>query len=543
MNAALAFIPDPALSGYSPAISVVSAMDFQAVVDLLSTDEDAPVHPMPSKSKAGAKTLKHNLNPLLLSDPVDSSEELTGSRSTSVAKRQKLSPFSHHELLAPSNRSVKSTISARDIATPMPDETGCCHDTLDVSEDILFTSSACISSNALPAAEARPDISSGASEDDFPDDIFSLRDQNIATRVSDRTASFLAQIRERKTSAAKKSTSIATSNISRRATKVIPVSSGKAQDGISTDDELQGVKHTRVKAVKKHGVTEEDKALKAIEKEAAKEAKAMQRAKEKEVVREKRRLEREEKAREKQRVADLAEVNKSKKDRKETSKEMIVDLPISIAGARVEDQIKEFLKNQGIETTSYQSSVPNIIRWRRRVDSFFDEEKGHRVAIMKEIRDEKHIACLMSAKEFVELVTASSNHMDNERMDQHIRKVKSKFAGCEIMYIIEGLDAWMRRNKNARNRVYQTAVMAQTQTADDITPAASQQKSRRMRQVDAPIDDDMIEDALLRLQIVEECLVHHTNTTFESAEWVANFTQHISQIPYRFYHPYPAHLL
>ena len=70
--------------------------------------------------------------------------------------------------------------------------------------------------------------------------------------------------------------------------------------------------------------------------------------------------------------------------------------------------------------------------------------------------------------------------------------------------------------------------------ADDVEVSCRYHRpSRRRKAAEVYVDEDLIEDALLRLQIMNNCLVHHTATTFESAEWVANFTQHISQIPYR----------
>lgn len=92
----------------------------------------------------------------------------------------------------------------------------------------------------------------------------------------------------------------------------------------------------------------------------------------------------------------------------------------------------------------------------------------------------------------------------------------------------------MRKNRNARNRNYQAAVLDQSDShgqdssAGGLDPAAKRKKQRI-----EVIDEDIIEDALLRLQIANNCLIHHTATTVETAEWVVHFTQQISQIPYR----------
>lgn len=57
----------------------------------------------------------------------------------------------------------------------------------------------------------------------------------------------------------------------------------------------------------------------------------------------------------------------------------------------------------------------------------------------------------------------------------------------------------MRKKKNARNRAYQAIVL------------------RGRKQQPKGFIEDMIEDGLLQAQVVEDCLVHHTATYFESA--------------------------
>lgn len=489
----------------------------QAIIDLLSTDDELPAHPRVLKTKTAAKESPASL---FLSDPLHSEDVASNDWGESVPKRRKLSKSPPPEISKHSSTSkilaLSKTKHNRSIS--------------ELSDDIIFTSSA-----GIPRTSFRPlggqsnNPLTEESEDDLPDDIFSIGKENLAPQFSDKTASFLAKVKGKQASVPRKSATAGKATVKRKAARISSLSPRSTQYNYDSDGNTQ----SRAKPAKNSKLTDEEKALRAQEKETLKETRAIQKAKDKEVEKENRRLEREEKAREKQRAADLAEVNKAKKDRKETCKEMFVDLPLSIEGSRVDDQIREFLKNQQITTTSYQSPIPHIIRWRRKIDSCFDEEQGHRVAIPKEIRDEKHALCLMSAKEFVDLATANASHVENDTLDGHIHKVKTRYTGYSIIYIVEGLDPWLRKNKNARNRAYQAAVLGQTESTDGTAPASSQQTSRRKKQPEVPIDEDMIEDALLRLQVIEHCLVHHTATSFESAEWVANFTQHISQIPYK----------
>ena len=505
----------------------------QTIVDLLSTDDETLGIPASSLSQRSTKD-KHSPTRAKSSPAlVETRHGLADAWIDNSAKRRKLSHSPPSQICAMSEMQMHATALLRRkprIAEPAQAD----RDMSEPPDDIAFSSSACLVSGVRKVCERISDDGlSGISDDDLPDNIFAVSSSKSVLRVSDKTARFLEKVKQHELPATKKSSSTTRSLAIKKKSGGQVTVNGTTADRISSEDEHAVVTKSRAKAAKKPKLTEEEKTLKAQEKEAAKDARAAQKAKDREMDKEKRTLEREEKAREKQRAADLAEVNKARKDRKETSKEMIVDLPVSIEGERVEDQIKEFMKTQEISTTSYQSPVPNTIRWRRKVDSYFDEEKGHRVAMPKEIHDEKYALCLMSAKDFVNLTTTDQDQLENDMLEGHIRKLKSHFVDYTIIYIIEGLDACLRKNKNARNRAYESAVLGQAQSVDDIVPISSQSKARRKKQLDVPLDEDKIEDALLRLQVKEGCLIHHTATSFETAEWVANFTQHISQSPYR----------
>ncbi|KAL9034687.1 MAG: hypothetical protein Q9214_006934 [Letrouitia sp. 1 TL-2023] len=213
---------------------------------------------------------------------------------------------------------------------------------------------------------------------------------------------------------------------------------------------------------------------------------------------------------------------------------MIVDLPISIDGSPLDTQVRDSLKEIGVETASYQSPVPNVIRWRRKVEARFDAQKGYRVQLTtKEIDIEKHVICFMAAQDFVSLATADPDS-DGKDLNTHVLDIKRAFDGYIPIYLIEGLDNWMNKNKNARNRAYKASVNGDVRNqADSSTSGGCAAAPRRKRPPIKIVDENMIEDALLRLQIMNGCMIHHTIKTDDSAEWVVHFTEHISQIPYR----------
>ncbi|KAL8817264.1 MAG: hypothetical protein Q9223_003869 [Gallowayella weberi] len=301
------------------------------------------------------------------------------------------------------------------------------------------------------------------------------------------------------------------------------------------------------KKPRKPKLTEEERSSQAKRKEEAKAAAKAIKLQEKEELKERKRMLKEEQAREKQKDKDRAEANRLKLDKKLSTPEMIVDLPLSIEGSKVDTQIREVLQGIGVETTSYHSPVINLIKWRRKIESRFNAETGAREKLQnKEIDTEKHLLCLMPANEFVQFATSNGDE-DSPALDEHVTRVRSVLDECIPIYLIEGLDAWMRKNKNAKNRAYQAAVLGQPDAhiPDSSTSGPNAAPRRRKPRIEI-VDEDIIEDALVRLQVMNNCLVHHTAAPVETAEWIAHFTEQISQIPYRcaqslFSHLHEAH--
>jgi len=513
------------------------------VIDLLSSDDEAPSKP-PSKG-AGVPTINTHgrSDSLYLSDDFDSTirfdEEWAAGPSK---KRRKLSTST-------SSDDVMSTLPqlprARRPASPKTKSRPTNQEwrTVDESDPIVFTSSLSATSRAKGRAFDTITSLGGDSDDSLPDDLLSapLRYGKAASALSERTAALLESLSQ-PASCPKLST--ARQQSSKNSTHKTEVSShGSVEKEADPDSEDSiGEQSKGGKApTRKSKLTEEGKAVKAREKEQEKAAKLKekekakaaskeQRAKEKEEDQEKKRLLKEEKAREKRIAADLAEVNKLKLDKKDSTPEMIVDLPATIDGQSVDTQIREFLKNLGVDATLYQSPIPNVIRWRRKMKARWNADSDHWEPIDRmEIHEEKHIMCLIPAKEFVALAMAQQEDQD---LETHVATLKSAYTDCILIYMIEGLHVWLRKNKTAENRAYQAKVLSQAQ-ADGNPTANLQAALTRKKPAPEVIDEDMIEDTLLRLQIMHSCLIHHTHTSVETAEWVANFTQHISTIPYR----------
>ena len=363
---------------------------------------------------------------------------------------------------------------------------------------------------------------SDESDDSLPEDIFqsSLRHSKQGSGISERTMALLARLERPRKSKGR-------TRVSGEADRAT-VSTGSEADSTLVKKKKMTVKTGKNKRMK---LTEEERAAKAKERETLKEANRAQKEKEREAEREKKRILKE-KAKEKKIALALADVNRAKMDKKRTGPEMIVDIPSNIHGQDLDLQIRAFLKNLGIEAATFQAPRPNIIKWRRKVTYRWNQETEQRDLVSPmEIENEKHILCLLPANEFVALAAADA-HSTN--IETHVQDLKREFAGCKLIYLIEGLHTWTRKNKLMLNRAYQAAVLSQIPAQDKGNHAFGKPHPRRKKPAHEYVDNDKIEDGLLRLQVHHNALIHHTATAVETAEWVTNFTQHISTIPFRY---------
>jgi crossover junction endonuclease EME1 len=262
----------------------------------------------------------------------------------------------------------------------------------------------------------------------------------------------------------------------------------------------------------------EKKVKEAAQKNSEKQAKKAS----KEAEKERKRLEREEKAAEKERLAELARVNVVRTNKQRSSHEMMVDLPSTLSDSALGEQVVKLLDKAEIKHSSCESTLP-VVRWRREVSSEYNEETGQWEPVPTRIERENHILFIISAKEFVELAISE----EGKDIDSHILSLRARFPSSKIIYLIEGLMAWMRKNKSIQNRKYTETVRNQGQ---DEPTASHRSKKKKQEEY---IDEDLVEDALLRLQVMHGALIHHTAVMVESAEWILVFTQHISTVPYR----------
>ncbi|KAJ4144283.1 hypothetical protein LMH87_003173 [Akanthomyces muscarius] len=244
---------------------------------------------------------------------------------------------------------------------------------------------------------------------------------------------------------------------------------------------------------------------------------AAAKALEKEQKRQQREREKEERQRQRDVAAAIVEVNKAKGNRKVSSKEMIIDIPLSLQPA-VKVQLETLLDGLEIQHRDHDSPVHNVIKWRRKVNSKFDDESGQWVPMPLRIENEEHALVFMTAEDMVQLAV-------DDGLADHMTSVRSHYPKEKLIYVLQGVTAWTRKNRNIRNRQFAAGVRSQSES--QVTTGR-----RRAEQAEY-IDEDMVEDAMLRLQVEHDVLIHHTAIPLETAQWISIFTQNISTIPYK----------
>ncbi|KAI5456597.1 ERCC4 domain-containing protein, partial [Mariannaea sp. PMI_226] len=235
------------------------------------------------------------------------------------------------------------------------------------------------------------------------------------------------------------------------------------------------------------------------------------------------------KAREKERAAALAEVNKLRTDKKISTPEMMVDIPVNF-NPTIKTQLEAMLEGLDVQFTTWESPVENVVKWRRKVRSRYNDDLGLWEPVPLRLEDEKHALVVMTAEEFVKLAL-------DESLEAHVAKMVRHFGNHQVIYLLEGLTPWMRKNRSIRNRQFtsnvrqEDASQQQQQQQQQTTTAAR----RRAAAATAPayVPEETIEDALLQLQVMHDVLIHHTTIPMETSQWISTFTQHISTVPYR----------
>lgn len=282
---------------------------------------------------------------------------------------------------------------------------------------------------------------------------------------------------------------------------------------------------------------------------------------EKDAAKEKKRVEKEQQAAQKRSTAERAEVNRKKTDKKKTSEEMVVKMPYSMKGKSLGNQVEESMKQIDVDTRFYQADVDMsndgsapvssgaIIKWYRKVNSRYNEEMEEYEATPSRTEQEKHVLVYLTAEEFCALAVAGptgrvvQQHPSEDEMktniDTWIMLIRSKHEGVTLVFLLQGLTAYLKKSANTKNREYAAAVRALNPDPEVPSSSATTRPSKKRKSTTLQLDlsflsSEHIDDLTLHLQLAHQPLhIHHTTSAATSAQQILAFTQHLSTRPYR----------
>ncbi|KAK9472859.1 uncharacterized protein V1510DRAFT_416241 [Dipodascopsis tothii] len=214
---------------------------------------------------------------------------------------------------------------------------------------------------------------------------------------------------------------------------------------------------------------------------------------------------------------------------------MIADLDADFAQSTVGQLVIANFESLGIEVSAtWASPLGSMIKWRRKTCAEYNEALGYFVPIPEEIRREPFVFVYTTGVDFVEKVLDQTVDDDLARLGQH-------FPGMKVIYMIEGLHAFLGKVSATAQRAFasrvQEALGGSQRRRKEPAKAASSKESEVMARLGAQFDTsralELVDDALLGLQVVHRCHIFHSTIPPDSAEWIAIMTQDMSIMPYR----------
>ncbi|KAK9467671.1 hypothetical protein V1512DRAFT_252807 [Lipomyces arxii] len=255
---------------------------------------------------------------------------------------------------------------------------------------------------------------------------------------------------------------------------------------------------------------------------------------EKTFVREQRRQEKEQQAIEKERQREIASVNTLKKSKKDTCTEMKVDIDKDLSETATGKHLQSILAGLGISVSvTWSSPTANMIKWRRKVVAEYNEALDQFMPIPEEICKENFIMVVLTGIEFVDMVIEN-------RASENANSIQRLFPGQKIIFLIEGLNSVLKKLTTQTRREFQNKVhnaMGSNEGSSKTRTVSKNNEANRLAKVQSlynyKIHPEMIEDAMITLQVIHNCLIFHSSSAIDSAEWISILTQDISTIPYK----------
>ena len=209
------------------------------------------------------------------------------------------------------------------------------------------------------------------------------------------------------------------------------------------------------------------------------------------------------------------------KTRKEACPELLAYLPPNLPD-ELQNKLLDLLEPLGVDVREWRTQTMGVIKFMRKVDKEWDEQEGWFRPCEEYRKDEEWIVHWLPVDEFVDL---TCNDQTGLKLQFHIERLKKTIPGAKIVIILEGLTALLTRVKKAVANAHDAA-------AREIGGLEGARRNRNQELLD--IDEEVIQNELIKIQLNYEIRIVHTSSTTESAEWITILATDIASIPYRF---------
>ena len=240
----------------------------------------------------------------------------------------------------------------------------------------------------------------------------------------------------------------------------------------------------------------------------------------------------------KERQKLLEQVNKKRSNRTVSATEMILELDSDMFNSQIGKNIKEVLGVLSVEVKEksidgLSSHEMNIARFKRKVTCKYDDEIDMYIPQPLEIQEEEQAIVLIEAEKMVDMVFSVDEDIESVTRDQvkhHIALIHRLLGARKrlpIIYMVQGLHLYVKKLANEKNKEMTNRVR------EMMGQEPTKKRKNNKDQIAAKVDRKQIEDLLIQLQLGYNLKLVHTSSPLDTADWIANFTQDISTIPYK----------
>lgn len=169
------------------------------------------------------------------------------------------------------------------------------------------------------------------------------------------------------------------------------------------------------------------------------------------------------------------------------------------------------------------SKLP-IIQWQRKSNKKFYSKRGVFVPIDDEITYEQTIAIYIPADKLVEkLYDETISQLINDVKISHGLKTKRKI-GTNLIVLVDGLESYLTKIKNARNREFKKSVLSNLQDDDEESQSSKRRRKTPEKSQLLSYDVDEIRKKIMELEVFHNSHIFIIKGYNDLKNWLFSFS-------------------